>query len=101
MTLEALLVVAAALFAIGLYGALSQQSFVMIMMGLELMINGAILAIVAFWWRTTGGNPEGQLLVVVAMAVMAIEAAIGFALVTNVYRVRKADITEKLRKLKG
>ncbi|MEX0699482.1 MAG: NADH-quinone oxidoreductase subunit NuoK [Acidimicrobiia bacterium] len=101
MTLEALLVVAAALFGIGLYGALSQQSFVMIMMGLELMINGAILAIVAFWWGSTGGNPEGQLLVVVAMAVMAIEAAIGFALVTNVYRVRKADITEKLRKLKG
>lgn len=101
MTLEALLVVAAALFAIGLYGALSQQSFVMIMMGLELMINGAILAIVTFWWGTTGGNPEGQLLAVVAMAVMAIEAAIGFALVTNVYRVRKADITEKLRKLKG
>lgn len=101
MTLEALLVVAAALFAIGLYGALSQQSFVMIMMGLELMINGAILAIVTFWWGSTGGNPEGQLLAVVAMAVMAIEAAIGFALVTNVYRVRKADITEKLRKLKG
>lgn len=101
MTLEALLVVAAALFAIGLYGALSQQSFVMIMMGLELMINGAILAIVTFWWGSTGGNPEGQLLAIVAMAVMAIEAAIGFALVTNVYRVRKADITEKLRKLKG
>ncbi|HEY7823435.1 MAG TPA: NADH-quinone oxidoreductase subunit NuoK [Acidimicrobiia bacterium] len=101
MTLEALLVVAAALFGIGVYGALSQQSFVMIMMGLELMINGAILAIVTFWWGSTGGNPEGQLLAIVAMAVMAIEAAIGFALVTNVYRVRKADITEKLRKLKG
>jgi NAD(P)H-quinone oxidoreductase subunit 4L len=101
MSLDALLVVAAALFGVGLYGALSQQSFVMIMMGLELMINAAILVIVAFWWGTTGGNPEGQLLAIVAMAVMAIEAAIGFALVTNVYRVRKADITEKLRKLKG
>lgn len=101
MSLDALLVVAAALFGVGLYGALSQQSFVMIMMGLELMINGAILAIVTFWWGTTGGNPEGQLLAIVAMAVMAIEAAIGFALVTNVYRVRKADITEKLRKLRG
>jgi NAD(P)H-quinone oxidoreductase subunit 4L len=101
MSLEALLVVAAALFGIGVYGALSQQSFVMIMMGLELMINGAILAVVTFWWGTTGGNPEGQLLAIVVMAVMAIEAAIGFALVTNVYRVRKADITEKLRKLRG
>jgi len=101
VSLDALLVVAAALFGVGLYGALSQQSFVMIMMGLELMINAAILVTVAFWWGTTGGNPQGQLLAIVAMAVMAIEAAIGFALVTNVYRARKADITEKLRKLKG
>ncbi len=101
MSLPSLLVVAAALFGIGVYGALSQQSFVMIMMGLELMVNAAILAAVAFWWGTTGGNPEGQLLAIVAMAVMALEAAIGFALVTNVYRVRKADITEKLKRLRG
>lgn len=101
MTLEALLVVAAAIFGIGVYGALSQQSFVMIMMGLELMLNATILAVVAFWWGSTGGNPEGQLLAIVVMAVMAIEAAIGFALVLNVYRVRKADITEKLRRLRG
>lgn len=101
MTLEALLVVAAAIFGIGVYGALSQQSFVMIMMGLELMLKATILAVVAFWWGSTGGNPEGQLLAIVVMAVMAIEAAIGFALVLNVYRVRKADITEKLRRLRG
>ena len=101
MTLQALLVLAAALFGIGVYGALSQQSFVMIMMGLELMLNGAILAAVAFWARTAGGTPKGQLLAVVVMAVMAVEAALGFALVTGVYRVRKADITEKLKTLKG
>ena len=101
MTLEALLIVAAALFAIGLYGAISQQSFVMLMMGLELMINAALLALVALWALATGGNPQGQMLAIVFMTVMAIEMAIGFALVTNVYRVRRADITEKLRKLKG
>lgn len=101
MTTEALLVVAAALFGIGVYGALSQQSFVMIMMGLELMLNGAVLAVVTFWWGSAGGNPEGQLLAIIVLAVMAIEASIGFALVTNVYRARKADITEKLKKLRG
>ena len=100
MTLESLLLLSAALFGIGVYGALSQQSFVMIMMGLELMINGAILAAVALWWRV-GGTPKGQLLAVVLMAVMAVEAAIGFALMTNVFRVRKADITEKLKALRG
>mgnify|MGYP000657411571 CR=1 FL=1 len=51
--------------------------------------------------RTAGGNPQGQMLGVVFMTVMAIEMALGFALVTNVYRVRRADITEKLRRLRG
>lgn len=101
MTLAALLLVSAALFGIGVYGALSQQSFVMIMMGLEIMINGAILAAGAFWAFSTEGAPKGQMLVVVFMTVMAVEAALGFALVINIYRVRKADITEKLKKLKG
>lgn len=101
MNLDALLALAAALFGIGVYGALSQQSFVMIMMGLELMLNGAILAAVAFWALSSGGTPKGQLLAVVLMAVMAIEAAVGFALIVNVYRIRKADITEKLKALRG
>ncbi len=101
MTLQALIVVAAALFGIGVYGALSQQSFVMIMMGLELMLNGTILAGGSMWALTTGGSPKGQMLVVVLMTVMAVEAAMGFALVIGIYRVRKADITEKIKRLKG
>jgi NAD(P)H-quinone oxidoreductase subunit 4L len=101
MTLAPLLAVAAGLFGIGLYGALSQQSFVMIMMGLELMINAAILGAAGMWAYASGGTPEGQMLIVVLMTVMAVEAALGFALVIGIYRVRKADITEKLKKLKG
>jgi len=101
VTLEALLVVAGALFGVGVYGALSQQSFVMLMMGLELMINGAILALVALWALAADGNPQGQMLAVVFMTVMAVEMALGFALITNVYRIRRADITEKLRRLRG
>ncbi len=101
MTIEALLVVGAALFGIGVYGALSQQTFVMIMMGLELMLNGAMLSAVALWAMSTGGAPKGQLLTVIVMTVMAVEAAIGFALITGIYRVRKADMTEKLKRLRG
>ena len=100
MTVEALLIVAAALFGIGVYGALSQQSFVMLMMGIELMINAAILTVVSLWAVAAGGSPKGQMLVIVFMTVMAVEMAVGFALITNVYRVRKADITEKLKRLK-
>ncbi len=100
MTLIIVLLGAAALIGIGLYGALSQQSFVMLMMGLELMLNGALLAIIGFWSRALGGAPEGQLLAIIVMAVMAVEMAIGFALVVAVYRKRQADTTEGLGTLK-
>lgn len=96
MTLAAVLVVSAALFGIGLYGALSQQSFVMLMMGLELMLNGSLLAVMGFWSIAQAGAPKGQLLAIIIMAVMAVELAIGFALVVAVYRKREADTTEGL-----
>ncbi len=101
MSLDAVMVVAAALFGIGVYGALSQQTFVMIMMGLELMIAGGLLAAVGMWSMAAGGTPKGQLLAIVALTVMAVEAALGFALIIGIYRIRKADMTEKLRRLKG
>lgn len=100
MTLEGLLVLASALVGVGLWGALSQQSIVMLLMGIELMVNGAILAGTAFWAYAAGGNPEGQLLVIVAMLVMAVEMVLGFAVVVAVYRARQADTTEGLGTLK-
>ncbi|SHI46645.1 NADH dehydrogenase subunit K [Palleronia salina] len=101
MTLTIVLLGAAALIGIGLYGALSQQSFVMLMMGLELMLNGALLAVIGFWSLSLGGMPEGQLLAIIVMAVMAVEMAIGFALVVAIYRKRQADMTESIGTLKG
>lgn len=96
MNLTTILLVASALIGLGLWGTLSQQSIVMIMMGIELMINGAILAGGGLWALSSGGAPEGQLLVVVAMAVMAVEIAVGFAIVVAVYRARQVDMTEGL-----
>lgn len=100
MTLTIVLLGAAALVGIGLYGALSQQSFVMLMMGLELMLNGALLAIIGFWSLSLGGMPEGQLMAIIVMAVMAVELAIGFALIVAVYRKRQADVTESIDTLR-
>lgn len=99
--LTVVLLGAAALVGIGLYGALSQQSFVMLMMGLELMLNGALLAIIGFWSQGLAGMPEGQLLAIIVMAVMAVEMALGFALVVAVYRKRQADMVESLGTLEG
>ena len=100
MSLETVLVVAAVLIGIGVWGALSQQSFVMLMMGIELAVNGVMLAAGGFWYFAAGGPPKGQVLVIVAMFVMAIEAAMGFALVVNVYRAREADTTEAIDAMK-
>lgn len=94
MTLQAFLLLASALFAVGLYGALSQQSIVMVMMGLELMINAIVVAGAAFWYYVTPDAPDGQVLVLVAITVMALEMAMGFAVVTALFRARDVDMTE-------
>ncbi len=94
-----MLTVAAALFGLGLWGALGQQSIVMLLMGIELMVNGIMLAGAGLWAYAAGGDPKGQLLVVIAMAVMAVEMAVGLAVVVAVYRVRQVDMTEGLDSL--
>jgi NAD(P)H-quinone oxidoreductase subunit 4L len=96
MTVQALLIVAAALIGLGVYGALSQQSFVMLMMGFELMLSGALLASMVLWPGAPGAAPRGQVLAILVMMVMALEMAVGFALVVAVYRKRQADTTEGL-----
>ena len=101
MNLQLFLLVAAALFSIGLYGALSQQSIVMLMMGLELMLNGVILAAAAFWYFVTPGGTDGQVLIVVVITAMAVEMAAGFAVVTALYRTRQVDMTDDAADLRG
>lgn len=92
--LQAFLVLAAALLATGLYGALSQQSIVMLMMGLELMINGVIVAAAALWWYCTPSVIDGQVLVLVVIAAMTVEMAMGFAAVIVLFRASDADMTD-------
>ena len=101
MSLESLLVVAAALIAIGLYGALSQQSIVMLMMGLELMANGVLLASGAFWWFVSPASLDGQVLMLVVLVVMAVEMAMGFGVTSAIFRARDVDLTDSAADLKG
>lgn len=100
LVLRVVLTVAAALVATGLYGALSQQSVVMIMMGLELVVNGLVLAAGAFWWAQ--GRPVGaSVLVVVLVVVMAVEMAMGFAVALALFRARQVDLTDDAAELAG
>lgn len=101
MTLQLLLTVAAGLLAVGLYGALSQQSIVMVMMGLELMVNAVVLAAGTGWWFLWPSRPDGQVLILVALVVMAVEMAMGFAATIAVYRARQVDMVDMAADLKG
>ncbi|MFI9812732.1 NADH-quinone oxidoreductase subunit NuoK [Saccharothrix variisporea] len=101
MTLQAFLLLASALFSVGLYGALSQQSIVMIMMGLELMVNAVIVGAAAFWYYASPDRPDGQVVVLLAVTAMAVEMAVGFAVTTAIFRSRDVDMTDMAADLKG
>lgn len=94
MTLETVLILGAALFSIGLHGALAQQSIVMVMMGLELMVNGVIVTLVGLWYFLAPTAPDGQIFAIMAMLVMAIEAAMGFAVAIAIFRARDVDVVD-------
>ena len=101
LVLQVVLTVAAALIGVGVFGALSQQSIVMIMMGLELALNGVLLAGAAAWYFLAPEVPDGQMVVVVALVVMAVEMAMGFAATIAIYRARQVDMVDMATDLQG
>src|SRR3546814_2086274 len=101
MMAKAYLLLAAALMGVGLWGTLAQMSIVMVMMGLELMLNGVLLSVLTFWHYTAPHAAAGQVFAIVALTLMAVEAALGFAVVIAVYRGRQADTVDATTDLKG
>lgn len=81
------LVLAALLFAIGAFGALSRRSGIAVFLSIELMLNAANLTLVAYSRQL--GDRTGQMLVFFALAVAAAEAAVGLALFIGIYRLRR------------
>ena len=95
------LLVGAGLFGIGLYGALSQTNLVMIMMGIELMLGGALVNLVAFWRYLHPDVSAAQVFVLVVMTAMAVEMAVGFAIGTARFRAKGTVEMEEAVELKG
>ena len=95
------LLVGAGLFGIGLYGALSQTNLVMIMMGIELMLGGALVNLVAFWRYLHPDVYAGHVFVLVVMTAMAVEMAVGFAVGTARFRAKGTVEMEEAMELKG
>ena len=101
VVLQFLLTVAAGLVGVGLFGALSQQSIVMVMMGLELVLNGVLLAAGAAWYFIAPDVADAQMLAVVALVVMAVEMVMGFAVTVAIYRARQVDMVDMATDLNG
>jgi NADH-quinone oxidoreductase subunit K len=92
--------VAAALFVIGLYGALARRNAIAILMGIELMLNAVILNLVAFWRYAAPTEIAGQVFAVIVFAVAASEAAVGLALIISIYRRRRTIAAEEIDMMK-
>lgn len=95
------LITGAALFGVGIYGALSQTNLVMIMMGVELILAGAMVNFVAFWRYLHPDVAAGQMFVLIIMTVMAIEMAVGFGVAIARFRVQGSVEMEEAVELKG
>ncbi len=94
------LIVAAALFCIGLYGALSRRNTIGILMGVELMLNAVNINLVAFWRYLAPASSTGQAFAIFASTVAAAEAAVGLALIIEIYRNRDTEIVEEIALLR-
>jgi len=95
------LIAGAALFGIGIYGALSQTNLVMILMGVELILAGAMVNLVAFWRYLHPDVAAGQMFVLIVMTVMAVEMAVGFGVAIARFRARGSVEMEEAVELKG
>jgi NADH-quinone oxidoreductase subunit K len=98
MTLRALLLVATALFSIGIYGLLTRRQAVALLLSIEVMVNAANLAFAAF--ARYGGAP-GHPLVLFALAITVAEVAVGLAVVLLLYRRHGDTLLELASEAKG
>lgn len=101
ISLPVVLVVAGMLFGIGLYGVLSQTNTVMVIMGVELLLGASMLNVVGFLHYSFPRAAGGSFLVLIIMTLMAVEAAVGFALVVSAWRNSRTAELDDFTELKG
>ncbi len=101
ISLPVVLAAAALLFAVGLYGVLSQTNTIMVIMGVELLLGASMLNAVGFLRYAWPDAASGSFFVLIVMTLMAVEAAVGFALVIATFRNRRTAEVDDLTDLKG
>ena len=99
--LTAYLTVAAVLFGIGVYTVVAQRSAVMMLMGVELLLNAIGLNLIAFWRFVQPGDYSAQIFTVVIITVGAVEMAIGLAIMMMLYRNQHTQQVDDYGELRG
>jgi len=96
--IEHYLIVSALLFSLGLLGVITRRNLLVMYMSLELMLNAANLALVAF--SRFNNNLDGQVMVFFIITVAAAEVSVGLALIVALYRKRQTAHVEDLTAMK-
>jgi NADH-quinone oxidoreductase subunit K len=100
--LSGYLLVSAMLFCIGLAGALTRRNAIMVLIGIELMLNAANLNFIAFWrFSDTPETQTGLMFALFSIAIAAAEAAVGLALIIMIYRHFRTANVDKVEDMKG
>ena len=99
--LTAYLMVAAVLFGIGVYTVVAQRSAVMMLMGVELLLNAIGLNLIAFWRFVQPGDYSAQIFTIVIITVGAVEMAIGLAIMMVLYRNQHTQQVDDYQELGG
>ena len=101
-SLQACLLLSSLLFSIGLAGALTRRNAILVLIGIELMLNAANLNFIAFW--RYGPNPSalpGVMIAIISISIAAAEAAVGLGIILAAYRHSRTTDLDQMNSLKG
>jgi len=99
MLVNQFLILAAILFAIGVYGVVARRNAVLVLMSIELILNAVNLNLVAFAMRS--GSADGHTFALYVIAVAAAEVGVGLGLVLLIFRNRRTIALDELSEMKG
>ena len=96
------LILSALLFSIGLAGALTRRNALLVLIGIELMLNAANLNFIAFWrYSEKAAALSGLMVAIFSIAIAAAEAAVGLALIIAIYRHYRTTHLDQMNSMKG
>lgn len=100
--LQGCLLLSALLFAIGLAGALTRRNAILVLIGIELMLNAANINFIAFWhFGPPTAHMTGIMFAIFSISVAAAEAAVGLAIIVAAYRHSHTVDLDSMNSLKG